>query len=70
MNQSERLQFIERQQRLIENCYGGEWPRTASEEESMLVELIRSEREERSGLGAYIHNMMAVMAFDAERRAA
>ncbi|MFZ1043308.1 MAG: squalene/phytoene synthase family protein [Anaerolineales bacterium] len=68
MNQSERLQFIERQQRLIENCYGGEWPRTASEEESMLVELIRSEREERSGLGAYIHNMMAVMAFDAERR--
>jgi len=68
MNKSERLQFIERQKRLIERCYRGEWPRTASEEESMLVDLIRSEREEGSGLGAYIHHMMAVMAFDAERR--
>jgi phytoene/squalene synthetase len=68
MNKSERIQFIERQQRLIKHCYRGEWPRTASEEESMLVELIRSEREEGSGLGSYIHNMMEVMAFDAERR--
>ena len=68
MNKSERLQFIERQKRLIERCYRGEWPRIASEEESMLMELIRSEREERSGLGLYIHHMMAVMAFDAERR--
>ncbi len=34
----------------------------------MLMELIRSEREERSGLRSYVHNMMAVMAFDAERR--
>ena len=68
MNKSERLQFIERQKRLIERCYRGEWPRTASEEESMLVELIRFEREEGSGLGSYIHHMMAVMAFDAERR--
>ena len=68
MNKSERLQFIERQKRLIEHCYCGEWPRHVSEEESMLMELIRSEREERSGLRSYIHNMMAVMAFDAERR--
>jgi len=68
MNKSERLQFIERQQRLVEHCYRGEWPRHVSEEESMLMELIRSEREERSGLESYIHHMMAVMAFDAERR--
>ena len=70
MNKSERLQFIERQQRLIERCYRGDWPRIASEEESMLMELIRAEREERSGLGSYIHHMTAVMAFDAERREA
>jgi phytoene/squalene synthetase len=68
MTKRERLQFVERQQMLIERCYRGGWPRIASEEESMLMELIRSEREERSGLGLYIHNMMAVMAFDAERR--
>ena len=68
MTRRERLQFVERQQRLVEHCYRGEWPRTASGEESMLMDLIRSEREERSGLGSYIHHMMAVMAFDAERR--
>ena len=68
MTRRERLQFVERQQRLVEHCYRGEWPRTASEEESMLMELIHFEREEGSGLGSYIHHMMAVMVFDAERR--
>jgi Squalene/phytoene synthase len=39
-------------------------------EEQMLVELVQSDRDPagRSGLQSYIHNMMAVMAFDAERR--
>jgi phytoene/squalene synthetase len=64
----ECLAFVKRQQALIEHCYRGEEPRHTSDEENMLVELIRSEREERSGLQSYIRNMMAVMAFDAERR--
>ncbi|MCL4528062.1 MAG: squalene/phytoene synthase family protein [Chloroflexi bacterium] len=64
----ERLYFVGRQLTLMERCYRGEWPRRASDEEMMLVQLIRSERGERSGLRSYIHHMMAVMAFDAERR--
>jgi len=34
----------------------------------MLVELIRNDTEKNSGLHSYLFNMMAVMAFDAERR--
>jgi phytoene/squalene synthetase len=34
----------------------------------MLVDLVRSDTEKVSGLRSYLHNMMAVMAFDAERR--
>ena len=68
MTKRERLYFVERQQALINRCYRGDPPRHASDEESMLVELIRSERGGRSSLWSYIHNMLAVMAFDAERR--
>lgn len=63
-----RLAFIKRQKALIDRCYRGEWPRHVSDEESMLVDLIRIDHEKDSGLQAYIYNMMAVMAFDAERR--
>jgi phytoene/squalene synthetase len=68
MGKRERLVFVERQTSLVDQCYRGEWPHHPSEEESMLVELIRSERGKRSGLQSYIHNMMAVMSFDAGRR--
>ncbi len=68
MGKRERLIFVERQKSLMDQCYRGEPPRHPSEEESMLVELIRSERGKRSGLQSYIRNMMAVMSFDAERR--
>jgi phytoene/squalene synthetase len=36
--------------------------------EQMVVDLIRNDRAENSGLRAYIENMMAVMAFDSNRR--
>ncbi len=68
MSKRERLSFVGHQQALIERCSRGEWPRHASDEETMLVELVRSERGERSGLWSYLHHMVAVMAFDAERR--
>ena len=64
----ERSAFIRRQKSLLESCYQGEWPRGVSPEEKMLVELVRSDTEKVSGLRSYLHNMMAVMAFDAERR--
>jgi len=33
-----------------------------------LVDLIRRDREKSTGLQSYVRNMMAVMAFDAERK--
>ena len=66
---SERFAFVDRQRTLIDRCYRGEWPRhLLASEETMLVDLIRRDRGEASGLQSYIRNMMAVMAFDAERR--
>ncbi len=64
----ERIAFVERQKALIERCYRGDPLRRPTAEEAMLVDLVRSDQEPNSGLGAYIRNLMAVMAFDAERR--
>lgn len=68
MERLERIKFVEGQEALISNCYRGEPPRHPTREERMLVELIQGDVEKNSGLQAYIRNMMAVMAFDAERR--
>ena len=65
---SERIAFVDRQKALVDSCYRGEWPSHSTAEERMLVDLIRGNPEQGSGLQAYIRNMMAVMAFDAERR--
>jgi len=65
---SERSAFINRQKSLLERCYRGEAPRDVNPEEKMLVELIQSDAEKNSGLQSYLRNMMAVMAFDADRR--
>jgi len=64
----ERMAFVERQQSLIDNCYHGELPAGLTDEETMLVRLIKGDRGANSGLQVYIRNMMAVMAFDADRR--
>lgn len=67
-SQRERSAFLWRQQALLESCYRGEPPREANLEEWMLIELVRRDRDKDSGLQSYLRNMMAVMAFDAERR--
>ena len=64
----ERLEFVRRQQRLIDRCSRGEPPADLTPEEHMLVNLISGETDRNSGLHAYLRNMMTVMAFDAERR--
>lgn len=64
----ERSAFIRRQESILEMCYRGESPRDANIQEKMLVESIRNDREEKSGLQYYLRNMMAVMTFDTERR--
>ena len=68
MEKPDRLVLVERQGTLLDRCYRGEWPRRLTDEEAMLVELVQGDREKNSGLHAYLRNMMAVMAFDAERR--
>jgi len=65
---SERLPFVERQQTLVDNGYRGQWPTDLAAEEEMLAALIQGDGEADSGLQSYIRNMMAVMAFDANRR--
>jgi len=68
---TERLAFVKRQRALMDSCYRQEpladlMP--LMPEERLLVDLIHRDTEKNSKLQAYIHNMMAVMAFDADRR--
>lgn len=65
---SERLAFLERQQFVIDHGFANQQIRDLSPEERMVARLIRLDPNKSSGLHAYIQNMMAVMAFDAERR--
>lgn len=68
VSQPERLAFDERQECLIYCAYQGAVPGNLTAEEQLLVELIRHDADDNSGLQAYIRNMMAVMSFDARRR--
>lgn len=63
-----RLAFVARQQELVARGYCGDWPAELTAEERLLMTLIRGDHEDDSLLRSYIRNMMAVMAFDAERR--
>ncbi len=65
---TERLAFVKRQQALMNGGYRGQLLVDPTPEERLLADLIRSDTEPNSGLQAYIRNMMAVMAFDADRR--
>jgi hypothetical protein len=67
---ADRLTFVARQTALIHDFTQGIQRLDITAEEQMLAELIKRDTgmSERSGLRSYIHNMMAVMAFDAERR--
>jgi phytoene/squalene synthetase len=65
---TERLAFVKRQQALMNGCYRGQPLADLTPEERLLADLIRCDTEQNSGLQAFIRNMMAVMAFDADRR--
>ncbi|MCA9924775.1 MAG: squalene/phytoene synthase family protein [Anaerolineales bacterium] len=67
-NKESRIAFANQQTALINHCYHGNWPQRILPEEQMLVNLIRRNNEQSSGLRIYIENMMAVMQFDAERK--
>lgn len=63
-----RCGFLQRQTLLLEKCYRCESSQNISPEEEMLVQLVQNDTEKNSGLQFYLRNMMAVMAFDVERR--
>lgn len=65
---SEKMRFANRQKSLLGSCYQGQLREDLCAEERMLVDLVRSDSEENSGLRIYLHRMMDVMVFDAERR--
>jgi hypothetical protein len=65
---AQRRAFVARQQALIEGCYRGQPLADLNAEERLLADLIQRDTERNSGLRAYVRYMMAVMAFDAERR--
>jgi phytoene/squalene synthetase len=67
LSAAERAAFVERQGRLIEELYRGGTPEGLQEEERLLATLVQNDHEPDSGLQSYIHHMMAVLAFDAER---
>lgn len=68
MTRPERAAFVERQRTIIARTYRGERSCNLTAEERLVVDLIQHDGAKSSGLWAYIDNMMAVMAFDAERR--
>ena len=66
--QAEKIAFAGRQQTLLNACYRGETSSGLCAEEQMLVDLVHHDTEKNSGLHIYLHNMMDVMVFDANRR--
>lgn len=64
----ERISFIKRQKAIIDALYGHEEFSDLTPEEQMVAELIRSDRQEGSGLQSFIRNMLAIIEFDAHRR--
>ena len=63
----ERTTFITRQKMLVEQLTRDEHPANLCPEEEMLADLIAHDRGPESGLHSFIHNFMAVIAFDAAR---
>jgi phytoene/squalene synthetase len=64
----ERISFIRKQRDLIDRLYCGEQMHYLSPEEDILVDLIKNDREENSGLQSFIRNMFAIIEFDAYRK--
>jgi len=64
----DRCSFMRHQQCLLDTLYHDEHPNDLCPEERMVADLIRRHPDSETGLRAYICHLMAVMAFDAERR--
>lgn len=65
---AERLAFMRRERALIDGLYRGQIVAGLRPEEEIVVDLIRNDRGERSGLQSFIRNFLAIIEFDAHRR--
>jgi phytoene/squalene synthetase len=63
-----RLDLVERQIQIMRSTYAENMQEPVHSEEKILVDLIRSDTEENSGLKRYVRDLMAVMEFDVQRR--
>jgi phytoene/squalene synthetase len=64
----ERLAFVQRQMSIVGACLAAGDTGPVSPEERIVVDLLRDNGAAGSGLGLYVSHMLAVMAFDADRR--
>jgi phytoene/squalene synthetase len=67
-SQDERISFISRQKLLVDRLYRHEPVEHLSPEEQIIVDLVRHDRGEDSGLQSFIRNFLAIIEFDAHRR--
>lgn len=64
----ERISFIKRQRRLINDLYNNKPTGDLSPEEEIIADLINHDRGENSGLQSFICNFFAILEFDALRK--
>jgi phytoene/squalene synthetase len=64
----ERITFMERQRTIIDGLFNNKTIDNLCDEEKILAELIRHRTPEDEGLASFIHNMFAIIEFDAHRK--
>ncbi len=67
-DRSARLDFMARQQDVVDCACHGQPRGDLTREERLVVDLLQSDDQPGTGLRSYISHMLAVMAFDAHRR--
>jgi phytoene/squalene synthetase len=65
---SERLAFLARQEDIVTAALRGRVWNDLTCEEQLVADMLLADDQSASGLNSYVSNMMAVMAFDAQRR--
>ena len=66
--QPDEKSLYERQKKLVDDLYHGRLPQDLCPEEEMLAELVAHDRGRDGGLNSFIHNFMAVIEFDTQRK--
>jgi phytoene/squalene synthetase len=64
---TERLKFVARQKKLINNAYNGIFIKTKFPEEELILNLIKYNSQKKSLLHSYVVNFYSIIAFDAKR---